>query len=250
VLARRKGAEVAPELQQTLLSDASDTLRLRALSGLARIGGEKLEAQLAAAAHDPSEMVRRKAVTLIGEIASESLLPVLWEVLATDPSPRVAYDAANALESFGRERAETSLKTWLATPSARRSSELEASLRTRLPATRGAEGGSLADDLAALSAADLDPAARMDAIRAFRHVHAPAAIEPLLALAKDEARDAKMRRAAIEALGWFVYSRERASIESANEQLAATASAPQAVRDEATKTVRRLRAGANHPLTP
>src|SRR6185503_4635897 len=90
VLARRKGAEVAPELQQTLLSDASDTLRLRALSGLARIGGEKLETQLAAAAHDPSEMVRRKAVTLIGEVASESLLPVLWEVLATDPSPRVA----------------------------------------------------------------------------------------------------------------------------------------------------------------
>ncbi|RKY50922.1 MAG: hypothetical protein DRP91_00150, partial [Candidatus Neomarinimicrobiota bacterium] len=72
---------------------------------------------------------------------------------------------------------------------------------------------------------------------------------PLLAVATDESEELEVRLGAIEALGWYQYSRKRRYIVESLETCLQKTQVGE-VRSELLKTINRLKMGPNNPLTP
>ena len=90
---------------------------------------------------------------------------------------------------------------------------------------------------------------RLNVIRTFRNYNFLEAVEPLLAVATDKNEELEVRLGAIEALGWYQYSRKRQYIvESLEAYLQKTQVGE--IRSELLKTINRLKMGPNNPLTP
>ncbi|MEZ5966406.1 MAG: HEAT repeat domain-containing protein [Planctomycetota bacterium] len=227
----------------TVLREASvAVVRREALAGLARHRGPQLPEALLLAACDPCESIRRSAVDLMGDVGDAEFIARLVRAALRDPSERVAF---RARESLGKYEPQA-----VAGAFARVAAELpivgDQALALRGMQTPGfiAEYRTNAKDRA------LPSAKRMTAIRTFRLYRVHAVVDDLLALAQATDDEPAVRRAALEALGWFVYSARRSDIEAVAARLAGDTSIPPEISREALKTVRRLQAGANDPLLP
>jgi hypothetical protein len=237
-----RGADA--RLVACLREDPASAVRLEALAALARRRSAEFERSLPFAARDPSELVRRRAVCLMGDVGrAEYIEPVLRAALR-DPSERVVFKAREAARKFDPAAVKSSLDEILATmPGAPTGEEREALARSFAP------GSFVVGDLEKARDKSLTVEQRVRAVRTYRLYRAHPAVPGLIALART-ADDPAVRRAALEALGWFVFATEREEIAAACREITADPDSPPPVRDEAAKTVRRLRAGANDPVLP
>jgi hypothetical protein len=91
---------------------------------------------------------------------------------------------------------------------------------------------------------------RVAALRTFRLYNYQKVIPVIITVAKDQKAPVAVRAAAIEAMGWYVFSTRRGEFLSACEEIISSGNAPKPVINEALKTKNRLIAGANDPVTP
>lgn len=231
----------ADRLEKDLLANPSDTIRLASLRTLARIRPDELARCLLAAVKDPNEMLRRQVVRLMGDQGDPAFIPVLLEAWAFDPSRRVAFQAQTALGRFEGEQIKPAILAMKA----------PADIVETLTKRFGGPNRFVTGDLAIASDGSADPKKRARALRSFRLYRVDAAVPALLTIARSDKNPAEVRKAALEALGWFVQSRRRKDIIAACQKIESDDDKlPPAVRLEAEKTRRRLTTGPNDPFTP
>jgi hypothetical protein len=251
-ISARDGVAMQPEYLRLVKSDSSQVVRLEALEQLARLRSSAFEAALLVAITDPCELNRRKAADLMGDVGRAEYLAPLLKAFVRDPSPRVVFNAREALRFYDVDQLKFAIDPFVANEG------VLASLvgtEERLGALVSSAERSFVEDLKSIGDTQLEPKKRIAAIRTFRNYRLHRAVAPLLAVAtrhgaRAEAEDERVRGAAIEALGWFQYSAARSVIIEKLGAVAVEEGAPASVRDEALKTVKRLVHGANAPLTP
>ncbi|MCC7169235.1 MAG: HEAT repeat domain-containing protein, partial [Planctomycetes bacterium] len=224
--------------------DASHVVRLAALRQLATRRGGALDTALTAALDDPCELVRRFAVILTGERAVDGNANVVLALAADDPSERVMFNARDALHNFRKESIAAAFATL-------RAQWTENDLRKK----RLDEIEPFVFRLVDSSIADVrDPAKkpreRLNAARSFRNARAREAVPALSEVLARSDESPELRATIAEALGWFTFSEERATIERELAARAADPDLPAPVRAEVERSLRRLGVGPNHPLTP
>ena len=153
-----------------------------------------------------------------------------------DPSERVVFKARQALQKYDPSAVDKAMPARLENRAA-----LLRSFQT---------SGFIGEYRAKAKDRSLPVDKRIGAIRSFRLYRVHAAVTELIALADAADDNPEVRRAALEALGWHVFSTQRRAIAAVAEKIAADEKAPKEVRDEARKTTRRIEAGANDALLP
>jgi len=232
-------------LVATLQRDASAVRRLEALALLAQHRSTAFYRALKLAVVDPSEIVRRRAVGLMGDVGNDEFLAPLLAAVLRDPSERVTFRARGALQKFPREAVARAL------PAALAALPPGATIGDREALLRSVQSSSFLDEYRETATDREKPAAkRVSALRTFRLYRVHTIVPVLIALASAADDEPTVRCAAIEALGWFVYSNRRPMMEAAIAAIAEDAAQPKTVRDEAQKTLNRLRTGANDTLLP
>ena len=238
----RHGRGLSAELRAWLLFDASDVVRLTALKCLVQSRVEELPALLQLAIQDPQEMIRRQTARIMGEIADPAFLAALLKIVVNDPSPRVEFQAKGAIHRYepavvkaALEQVELGLspdqKKQFAEQILRRSEFLE-------------------KDLMRAQDPEQEARKRIQSIRTFRLYRVARAVPVLLKIACEPKTPEVVRIAAWESLGWYGLSPLRGHVVRAARAAEADATTPQAIRDEAQKTRRRLEAGLNDAFTP
>jgi hypothetical protein len=106
------------------------------------------------------------------------------------------------------------------------------------------------NDLERLQNSEETPKRRISAARGFRNQRIHHLLPILLQEARRPANPVELRVTLLEALGWFQYSHRRDEIFEALEGLLADSELEASVAAEARKTMARLEAGPNEPLTP
>jgi len=241
-LHRKLGREIESDLRKRCHGDPSDVVRLTALKRLAAGRAEDLTDILLFTVRDPSEMVRRQTVRLMGDVGDPGFIEPLLRAEAGDPSRRVVFQAGSALGRFEPEDIVRILDANLA--------DLGETVRASIRERFGRRSRHLAGDLALLEDRKAEAKKRLRAARTFRLYRLDAAVSPLLAVAVSAEEDASVRVATLEALGWFGLSRHCGRILEAVAKVEGDPAAPDRVRAEARKTRRRLLEGPNDPFTP
>lgn len=231
-------------LATIVAADASHVVRLQALRRLAARRGPALDRALVTALTDPNELVRRFAVILTGERGLDETAAAVLELALDDPSERVMFNARDALHCYRKEPIEAAfaaLRKSLPESDARlkRLGEIE-------PFVFRLVDSSLAD----LADPTKKPKERLNAARSFRNARARTALQGLFAVLARAEEPTDLRATVAEALGWFTYCEDRPRIEAELTARAADADLPPSVRAEIQRSLRRLAAGPNHPLTP
>lgn len=236
--------QASERLLAALRDDPAASVRHHALALLARRRGPDLSAALLVALQDPAEAVRRAAAELMGDVGSPEFVAPLLHTVLRETAERVVYRARDALAKYDDDTVAAALPAAFAELPAPSGQDL-AQLR------RGLQAPTFLDEYRTTTLDRALPAAkRVAALRTFRLYRQHAIVPTLLGLAAAADEDEAVRAAAIEALGWFVYSPLVPALTAAMIRLADDAAAPAAVRAEARKTARRLRDGANDPLLP
>lgn len=241
-LHRKRGRDLVAEIRERCLRDRSGVIRLAALKRLAagRVAG--FADILLHTARDPSEMVRRQTVRLMGDAGDPGFIEPLLRAWSGDPSRRVVFQAQAALNRFEPAAIVRALDRDLP--------DLEKAARDAIRKRFGQRSRHLAADLALVRDRTAETRKRLRAARTFRLYRLDAAVTPLLETAVAEKEDEGVRVATLEALGWFAFSRHRPAILEAVGEIERDRAAPDRVRAEAGKTRRRLLEGPNDPFTP
>lgn len=236
------------ELRQVLTRDPAASVRLQALAGLARTRSDAFAGALELAVRDSHELVRRKAVELMAERGETEHIALLAHAVLRDPSPRVVFDAREGLRWFDPRLVRADLEDY----TQRLGAQAQApDVRAELSQLMASAETAFADDLALLTAAKATTErALVNAVRTFRLYRLHRAVPLLLALAQTAESPLEARVAAVEALGWHAYNPEWPRLCEALRTLSQAEGTPARLRDECVKTIGRLQAGPNHPLTP
>ncbi|MBN1350502.1 HEAT repeat domain-containing protein [candidate division KSB1 bacterium] len=245
-LSRNQGSRFTESLLEIYRSDPSFIVRLAVLRALAAQRSPEFEHILFETINDPYELVRRKTVSLMGDIGNPAYIAPLLKTIFTDPAKRVAFNAQTALEKIDVRNIDYE----------------------RLPQTLNAYPGKESleqylsqkvfykydwiykEVLPEIKSDSLQLKKRIRAVRYFRNYRLHRAVPELIEIAKEPGQQPAVRVALLEALGWFTFSNQRLLIISACDEILAQLDAPADIHNEALKTKNRLHQGANHPLTP
>jgi HEAT repeat protein len=184
-------ADQALEGLVAALDDDAQSVRVRAIGALGRIGGPRAAAALVALFDDKNDDVREAAVEALGRIG-EPALEAVCETYEASDSLRVRLAAIAAWTAIGGERAVTQLRAALADPASPK--ELRVAILDAVQDLTGVDALPLLE--AAL--ADESKHVRREAVRSLCDVDAPAATEDLVALIEDP--DEKVQSLAVRCL--------------------------------------------------
>ena len=95
-----------------LLSSTDSSVRLAAIGALHKLGNTQHSAELITALEGPDPKVRGNALTVLGRLGDESVMPSLRNVLENDDVERVRLQAAEALVLLGDETVLPRLQLW------------------------------------------------------------------------------------------------------------------------------------------
>ncbi|MCK4577862.1 MAG: HEAT repeat domain-containing protein [Candidatus Marinimicrobia bacterium] len=244
---RNQGNKFESELIQVYRSDPDFTPRIQALKCLAQLRTAQFEDLLKESINDPHEFIRRISAAWMGEVGKTEYLPYLVEKILTDHSERVAFQSRSALEYIDPILAGQLMAERIETVPA----SLMATIESRARLNSFERSAQWVNDELVPKAQDKELALkkRHGAIRTFRNYRFHGAIPDLLEIAQDESDAVGIRVATIEALGWFAFSRQRSTIIAACQEIYSNDS-DETIKNEALKTMERLRAGPNNPITP
>ncbi len=244
----KNGRQSEQKLLQMYHEDPSPNVRMQALKYLAALQTESFENLLFESANDPDEFIRRITAIWMGEIGKGEYLPALAELRITDPSERVRFNAKNALDQAGPQKAlPFCLKTIERMPNSRYKDDLEKRLRRSL---RYSENWLQKDLLGKVISDTTELKARLSAVRTFRNYHFHDAVPELIKIALNEESDEKLRVRIFEALGWFTMSKHRDRIAEACRSVIRDSDSSDSIRMAAKITEKRILQGLNNTVTP
>ena len=226
-------AGIASLLEQKYFDSEYFVVRLEAMRLLALNHSDKAVAVLKAALNDSYELTRRFAAEYVEKNGAPELLPSWIEAYLQRPyEKRLRFKVVGGLEAYDAEairevvEAEAAKHTWYDR------SRIEALLK-QLPN----EAKSMKTTLDLLA----DPKANVKEVRselrAFRNHPVTAAIEPALAIIRDEQRPQDVRAIAAEMLGWYGMYYNKTIIIEALKQVKTS---DEALAGEIAKTINRL----------
>ncbi|NOZ60504.1 MAG: HEAT repeat domain-containing protein, partial [Calditrichaeota bacterium] len=245
-LSQKKDQKYLDKFLEIYHHDESFVVRAEALRAVAQTRSVQLRNLLLQSIHDPFEFIRRKSVVLMGDIGRKKFVSPLIVAALSDPSERVVFSAKTALskililkedvekytKKFSDRFSEDEISKLLKTTSILRSRDVR---KEYLPKIKNEK---------------LPLRKRISAARFFRNYRFHEAVPELIAVAQEKALDTNLRKAIIEALGWFVYSYQREKIINFCKEIISDKNEQDAIKSEARKTRTRLLVGANHSLTP
>jgi HEAT repeat protein len=242
------GSGLDDRLVEIYKTDPSFVVRMEALACLADLRSDNFYEILNTTITDPYEFIRRCTVQWMGDAGREEYLPLLVRQMLYDPSKRISFRGKTAMEKIGLSKAhEYHIAAIDSMPDITSKEKLEAIL------TRSAERSKewLNDDLIPTVLNDsLSVKKRISSVRTFRNYRFQDALPTLITVAGDSQQPEQLRVAVLEALGWFTMSASRDTIVAACQDIIDRSTAPDAVRQEALKTKRRLIQGPNDSITP
>jgi HEAT repeat protein len=243
-----EGLEGNGFLVNTFNTDLSDNVRLQALKCLAILRTPEFYDLLEDAAHDPAELIRRVAANMMGASGLDRYIPTLAVAVETDVSKRVRFAAKGALEIILADDKDTCFVFVDEEMPASRVDDINNSIRVLW----NSSNRRLYDDLLkSLSESGLTDRQKNNQLRIFRNYQFPEAIPVLLETGISENESDYIRTVALEALGWYHLNPDATEkCEVILNTLIEDDNTPAVVKNEALKTMNRLKAGANNPITP
>lgn len=243
-----EGLEGNGFLVKTFKTDPSDNVRLQALKCLAILRTPEYYDLLEDAAHDPAELIRRIAANMMGATGLDRYIPALAVAVETDVSKRVRFAAKGALEILLADEKDSCFVYVDDNKPGGQVDDINKTIRTLWMNSNRR----LYDDLlTSLKDTSLTERQKNNQLRIFRNYHFPEAIPVLLEKGSSETESDYIRTVALEALGWYhlnpdVMEQSKDVLNSLIENKSISAE----VKNEALKTLNRLKAGANNPITP
>ncbi|MDD5766235.1 MAG: HEAT repeat domain-containing protein [Candidatus Marinimicrobia bacterium] len=235
------------ELAKLAQRDPSFIVRLSALKGLATRRSLEFEDLLPLTANDSYELIRRFSMQWMGVVGREDYLPILVEKMITDPSERVKAAAKSAIEEINPNKALNICLDYVGKmPKSDYMDDLEKNIRFTAERSDKWLNQELIPNLLSDT---VKVKGRLDAIRTFRNYQFTAAIPGLMTVASNPAMESQVRIAALESLGWFVFSYQHNQIIAACESIRKT-DRDAGVKAEALKTRNRILVGMTDPVNP
>jgi len=243
-----EGLEGNGFLVKTFKTDLSDNVRLQALKCLAILRTPEYYDLLEDAAHDPAELIRRIAANMMGATGLDRYIPALAVAVETDVSKRVRFAAKGALEIILADEKDS---CFVYVDNEKPAGQLNDINQTVQKLWQNSNRRLYDDLLKSLKDTSLTERQKNNQLRIFRNYQFPEAIPALLETGMSETESEYIRTVAIEALGWYHLNPDVAEKSGTIlNKLIEDEANPEAVRNEALKTLNRLKAGANNPVTP
>ncbi|MDD3965440.1 MAG: HEAT repeat domain-containing protein [Candidatus Neomarinimicrobiota bacterium] len=243
-LAKDRGPAAESALIGIYSSDPSANVRLQALKSLASLRTPAFRDLLKISIKDPSELIRRFSANWMGKVGRIDYIPLLLDRYARDISERVSASAKSELDILlPNPGADSLLEAFAGHP------DSDSAVVARLEYARNRSNQWLYEDIIpTMKDSSKSATKRISEIRTFRNYNYVPGIPELLAIALDEKDDPAVRRACIEALGWFTMNPNYTDIIEALSPL--KDNPEESVRKEAVKSITRLLSGPNMVFTP
>lgn len=204
-----KGAAGSSLVKATYYNTDFAATRAQAFTVLSQLNTADFPVVLKDAVNDPYEYIRRKAVNLIGDFGGDEYVPALVKSSIEDwASKRVGYNLSNTLSFMNSETVIRELQSSLTQPAySTRQPDIQKLIERQQRTLEKVK-----KDMALIADNKAEVKKRSFNVVTLRtysyHQHIPAAIKILL----DSNEDKALRLTAAEALGWYIYSYEKANI--------------------------------------
>lgn len=188
---------------------------------------------------DNCELVRRMSAAIAGRCGNPELASCVVRTLIEDKmSERASYRATDSFVLFDKETIEKAVESeFAAHPYLMEGTSYDkASLLARYDRSHNYVKG----DMEVIMDREVKASKRANELTSYRNYNYHYMLGDLLAFAEDPSQDWNLRVTAIEALGWFTYSYRAGEIEDACRRII-SGDAPEPVRNEAAKTLARLK---------
>ncbi|MCR4417028.1 MAG: HEAT repeat domain-containing protein [Ignavibacteria bacterium] len=249
-LAVRKLFEIKQEgfssqLVDIYLNDISPNVRLMVLKCLAQLRNKNFEEVLVKSINDPNELIRRFCVQWMGFIGKEEFLPLIVRASFDDESDRVRYNAKSVMELINSsEKIEIiSREVEKILNEKKKYGFTKDDFFVRIPDKRRQN-----EIFEVVENDTINLRKRIFEVRTFRKYIYEDAVDKLIEIAKNEKKPKELRKAVIEALGWYYFSPKRFDIIRVCNELK-NKSEDLLIREEAIRTINRLTQGPNNPFT-
>lgn len=243
-----QGVACETTLLEVYRNDPGWNVRLEALKCLAELRTPGFQQVLLESINDPFELIRRFSASWMGVIGDEKYLPSLAEKVVFDVSERVGTTAKSAIEKISPVKASRACDEFF---NLKKPSDLNNKMVLLYHNSFTRSTSWLNDELLANIKNDtLKTKERINAARSFRNYQFREAIPALIEVASDPQTPPEVRIVVLEAMGWYVFSIDRAQITAACDRILAQSNLPVDIHNEALKTRRRIADGANDPVNP
>lgn len=228
-------------------NESSFLIRYYAIKFLADLNTPVFQELLKETINDPFEFIRRLSAVWMGKVARRDYLPIMAKQLLADESARVVFNLKRSMVFIDPSAAnEELIKSFDEMPD----SEDKGSLRESFIGSFKNSQSWLYDELIpSIKDEKLRIRKKVREIKNFRIYNFIQAMPELLELASNRSIDAQVRIAVIETLGWYGFAYNKDEIVKMCNEILDRDSNPREVKDEALKTMNRILAGFNNPVT-
>lgn len=238
-LALRKIADHNVNFSSTLLKYISTSpyrsVRLEALKLISAYNNEDFVNAVKIALTDEYEMIARQGAIYAGKIGDNKLIPSLAYIWANDKTrKRVQFNIASSISSFNKSEIESALIAEL-----KKSNRLDKDEEIKALQATFAKSEKSQSELSTLTDKSADITARINSVRSIRNNNYHENIQLYLGILKDKKESTELRVAIAEALGWFVYSKDKQLILSSCQEIFKSR-VPKEVKTELQQTINRL----------
>lgn len=230
--------EINDVLLNAFLSSPFHTVRMQCLQLLSQTGTEQYKTVLEAGLHDEYEMIRRKSASYMGHAGDERFISKLVETAISHPNDdRVLFNIDMALGVMDWEKIEAAIREQMQAD--QHFFNKEEKLNAWLSKIEGNKemAHSFFDKVKDKEA---KTERRIQSVKIFRNYNYHAFVGGLLTIAEDGSESAELRKAILEALGWFSTSFRKKEITEACNRMIDSEDNPGGVVAEATQTLKRL----------
>lgn len=247
MLFKNLGSGFEKELVNIYKTDESYNVRLHAIKCMASIQTPAFHELLKNSITDPYELIRRLSAMWMGLVGKKEYIPLLAKQMVVDESERVSFNIKSALTFIGPEESYNEIIKYVNTlPESADKEKMTGTAKTQILRTKE----TIADLLKNVNSDTLALKNKLQEMRTFRNYTYMQVIPEIIKFALDEKEKPELRAIAVEALGWYLYAYNKDIIVTACQQLIKEAKAPKSIIAEATRTINRIKDGANNPITP
>lgn len=232
-IAETKGTAASKLLKDTYYNTDFAATRAQAFTILSQLNTVDFASLVKDAVNDPYEYIRRKAVNLIGDFGGDEYVPTLVKSAIEDwASKRVSYNLSNTLSFMNSETVIKELQTTLNNPDyGTRKADIQKLIdRQKNTLEKVKRDGALMGDKKA------DAKKRSFNIVTLRTYSYHKEIPTVIKILADSSEDQALRLTAAEALGWFIYSYEKANILTALDTVINDNKTSEKLRKEAQRS--------------
>ncbi len=231
-------SDFSNRLRELYFSSPSFVVRMEILKQLYHYNDQNFKQVLGAAVSDPYELIRRTAAGYIGDCGDDELIEPLLKIIFDDNySKRVRSNAYGSLDFMDPDALTQALPAIAQKYSYVMNSSV---LRDQL-LKRVAQNKKKVTDYFEYAAADTSVMKyRMQEIRTLRNYYYHFVADDYARLLTRDDLDNDLRKALVEAFGWFTHSVQYENIVKAVGEVAVNENLPEDIRQEAKRTLNRL----------